>query len=83
MYLVCCGQMSVNAEGQVFYEVESRGNVTRLSPQDVGSYVLQNLRHTAERNLSGAVRKAVMSVPAEFNEKQRNFTRLAARKAGW
>jgi stress 70 chaperone-associated protein len=57
-------------------------NETPISPEFVGSLILSELKHTAESRLGVSISKAVMSVPAEFNEMQRNFTVKAAELAG-
>lgn len=62
----------------VHYDV----NGSLISPEFVGSQILKALRNTAEKNLTVPVTKAVMSVPAEFDNIQRNFTRKAAQLAG-
>lgn len=62
----------------VHYEVNGK----LISPEFVGSQILKTLRITAEKNLTVSVTKAVMSVPAEFDNIQRNFTRQAAQLAG-
>lgn len=71
-------QLTSDKDGFVHYVVDGK----LISPEFVGSQLLNTLRKTAERNLSAPVTKAVMSVPAEFDERQRNYTRLAARLAG-
>ena len=53
-----------------------------MTPEFIGSRILNQLKKTGERHLGVPVTKAVMSVPAEFNERQRNFTRKAAALAG-
>ena len=64
------------------FVVNLRGNQSLVSPSEIGSHVLKELRKTAERNLSTSVTKAVMSVPAEFDMAQRNATIEAAKLAG-
>ncbi|XP_075956436.1 heat shock 70 kDa protein 13 [Anarhichas minor] len=53
-----------------------------VSPEFIGSRLLLKLRKMAERQLDVDIRKAVISVPAEFDERQRNFTVRAANLAG-
>lgn len=71
-------ELLLDENGMVKYVVGKR----LVSPEFVGSQILKTLRHTAEKNLSIPITKAVMSVPAEFDENQRNFTRQAALLAG-
>ena len=53
-----------------------------ITPEYIGSRILNQLKQTGERHLSVPITKAVMSVPAEFDERQRNYTRRAAALAG-
>ena len=53
-----------------------------VRPEDIGATIIGFLRHVAETNLSAPVTKVVMSVPAEFDQLQRNYTRKAASIAG-
>ncbi|XP_031716537.1 heat shock 70 kDa protein 13 [Anarrhichthys ocellatus] len=53
-----------------------------VSPEFIGSRLLLKMRKMAERQLDVDIRKAVISVPAEFDERQRNFTVRAANLAG-
>ncbi|XP_071958068.1 heat shock 70 kDa protein 13-like [Antedon mediterranea] len=68
--------------GLIRFIVGSSKNATEVSPEYIGSRILTELRKTAEANLTSSVTKAVMSVPAEFNEMQRNYTIQAAKLAG-
>ena len=74
--------MQADEYGMVRFVVGPAKNRTALSPEQVGSQIINTLKHTAQANLSVPVLRAVMSVPAEFNEKQRNFTKMAAKLAG-
>jgi len=51
-------------------------------PQEIGAEVLRSLRTVAERSLGARVTKAVITVPAYFDDGQREATRDAARLAG-
>lgn len=53
-----------------------------VSPEFIGSRLLLKMRKMAERQLGVPVEKAVISVPAEFDERQRNYTVRAANLAG-
>ncbi|XP_047248785.1 heat shock 70 kDa protein 13 [Girardinichthys multiradiatus] len=53
-----------------------------VSPEFIGSRLLLRLKKMAERQLGVPIQKAVISVPAEFDERQRNYTVLAANLAG-
>ncbi|XP_066555663.1 heat shock 70 kDa protein 13 [Amia ocellicauda] len=53
-----------------------------VSPEFIGSRLLLKMRKMAERHLGVPISKAVISVPAEFDERQRNYTIRAANLAG-
>jgi molecular chaperone HscA len=52
------------------------------SPIDLSSYILKELKQRAEHILKTAVTKAVITVPAYFNDSQRQATRDAGKLAG-
>lgn len=53
-----------------------------LTPPEVSAYVLQQLKRNAERFFGAPVTKAVITVPAYFNDSQRQATKDAGRIAG-
>ena len=53
-----------------------------MTPPEVSAYVLQQLKKNAERFFGAAVTKAVVTVPAYFNDAQRQATKDAGRIAG-
>lgn len=53
-----------------------------ITPERIGSKLLLKLKKMAEANLGMSISKAVISVPAEFDERQRNSTIKAANLAG-
>ncbi len=55
----------------------------QVTPQEVGAHVLMRLRDIAESALGTSVRRAVITVPAYFDDSQRNATRDSARLAGF
>lgn len=52
------------------------------TPQEISAIILRTLRERAERHLGTEVRKAVITVPAYFNDAQRQATREAGELAG-
>lgn len=60
--------------------VEIKGRL--YSPPEISAYVLENLRRCAEDYLGESVTQAVITVPAYFNDAQRQATRDAGRIAG-
>ena len=53
-----------------------------MTPPEISAYVLQQLKRNAERFFGGPVTKAVITVPAYFNDAQRQATKDAGRIAG-
>jgi Fe-S protein assembly chaperone HscA len=53
-----------------------------LTPPEISAYVLQQLKKNAERFFGGPVTNAVITVPAYFNDAQRQATKDAGRIAG-
>lgn len=53
-----------------------------VTPEFIGSRLLLKMKKMAELQLGVPIQKAVISVPAEFDERQRNYTQRAANLAG-
>jgi len=64
--------------GDVMVEIESR----RISPQEVSATILNYLRKSAESYFGEEVTNAIITVPAHFNDHQRQATKDAAKIAG-
>ena len=54
----------------------------KFSPEEISSYILKKLKTIAEADLGKKVKKAVITVPAYFNNSQRESTKIAAELAG-
>ena len=52
------------------------------SPQEISAIILRTLKERAGRQIGGEIKKAVITVPAFFNEQQREATREAGELAG-
>ncbi|CAL1526994.1 unnamed protein product [Lymnaea stagnalis] len=75
-------KLKADADGMVSFAVVVNGTEQLVTPEDVGSYIIRELKNAAEKNLSSPVTKVVMSVPAEFDDLQRNYTIKAGHLAG-
>ena len=66
--------------GDASYKVEIEGK--QYTPQEISAMILQYLKGYAEEYLGEKVEKAVITVPAYFNDAQRQATKDAGRIAG-
>ncbi|MDG6947946.1 MAG: Hsp70 family protein, partial [Nitrososphaerota archaeon] len=82
-------QMVTNPDGTVFeikrkmgtdYKVRLYGK--EYTPQQISSFILQKIKTDAEAFLGYPVKKAVITVPAHFNDNQRQATKDAGEIAG-
>ena len=60
--------------------VEARGD--KYSPSQISAFILQKMKETAESHLGEPVTQAVITVPAYFNDSQRQATKDAGKIAG-
>jgi molecular chaperone DnaK len=60
--------------------VEAQGE--KYSPSQISAYILQKMKETAEQYLGETVTQAVITVPAYFNDSQRQATKDAGKIAG-
>jgi len=83
-------QATANPEGTVFeikrkmgtdYKVNIYGK--EYSPQQISAFILQKIKKDAESYLGGTIRKAVITVPAHFDDNQRQATKDAGEIAGF
>jgi len=54
----------------------------KYTPQEISSFILRKLVKDAESYLGGKIKKAVITVPAYFNDAQRQATKEAGEIAG-
>ena len=71
---------SIKREMGTSYKVDINGK--KYTPQEISAMILQNLKATAEAYLGEKVTEAVITVPAYFNDSQRQATKDAGKIAG-
>jgi Fe-S protein assembly chaperone HscA len=83
------GREHVNAADRQRYTFVEEGGVLRFvigertyTPPEISALILKELKRRAEAALGGEVKKAVITVPAYFNDTQRQATKDAGRLAG-
>ena len=67
-----------NDNGDAWVEIRGKG----YSPAEISAFILQKMKQTAEDYLGEKVTEAVITVPAYFNDSQRQATKDAGRIAG-
>ena len=68
--------------GDAYIEVEVGGKTERFAPEQISAMVLAKMKADAEAYLGEPVKKAVITVPAYFNDAQRQATKDAGAIAG-
>jgi molecular chaperone DnaK len=72
------------------FDVEKKGDGVRLkaengkelSPEEISAMILQKMKRDAEAKVGGKISQAVITVPAYFNDSQRQATKVAGEIAG-
>ena len=67
-----------NANGDAVFEVDGK----QVSPEEAAAQILTKMKETAEAYLGESVTEAIVTVPAYFNDSQRQSTKDAGRIAG-
>ncbi len=70
------------ANGDAHIQVEVDGKPKTFSPPEISAIILAKLKADAEAKLGETIKQAVITVPAYFNDSQRNATKDAGRIAG-
>ena len=68
--------------GRPKIQVTDKGETHEFNAEEISAMVLGKLKRTAETYLGGEVKNAVITVPAYFNDSQRNATKDSGRIAG-
>lgn len=69
-------------DGSPVVEVEIKGEKQQFKPEEISAMILTKCKDLAEKFLGQPVKRAVVTVPAYFNDSQRNATKAAGRIAG-
>ncbi|GMM38286.1 hypothetical protein DASC09_056250 [Saccharomycopsis crataegensis] len=72
----------INDGGKPKIQVDYKGETKVFTPEEISSMVLTSMKETAEAFLGGKVTDAVITVPAYFNDSQRQATKDAGLIAG-
>ena len=72
----------VEKNGKPQIQVEFKGKTETFTPEEISSMILVKMRECAESYLGQTVKKAVVTVPAYFNDSQRQATKDAGLIAG-
>ena len=73
---------AIKAAAPEFFELDENGKEKSYSPSEISSFILRKLKEDAEAYLGETVEKAVITVPAYFNDAQRQATKDAGKIAG-
>lgn len=67
----------ISENGKPKIVVEYKGDKKKFAPEEISSMVLTKMKETAETYLGGTIKDAVITVPAYFNDSQRQATKDA------
>ena len=71
-------QVKANNNGDAVFDVDGQ----TMTPEEIGAQILMKMKQTAEDYLGEEVTEAIVTVPAYFNDSQRQSTKDAGRIAG-
>jgi heat shock protein 1/8 len=72
----------INKDSKPYIQVEFKGETKTFSPEEISAMVLLKMKETAENYLGTTVTDAVVTVPAYFNDSQRQATKDAGAISG-
>ena len=78
----CLIRLCAASNGDVAVEVEVEGKAKQFTPPEISAMILAKLKADAEMRLGEKITQAVITVPAYFNDSQRQATKDAGKIAG-
>ncbi|KAL9551178.1 Homospermidine synthase 1 [Mucor bainieri] len=72
----------IDKESKPIIQVEYKGETKTFTPEEISAMILVKMKETAEAYLGGTVKNAVITVPAYFNDSQRQATKDAGLISG-
>lgn len=72
----------INKDNKIYIQAKYKSEIKEFTPEEISSMVLSKMKETAESYLGETVKDAVITVPAYFNDSQRQATKDAGTIAG-
>jgi len=72
----------INKEGKPFIQIDIKGELVTFSPEQISAMVLGKMKEVAEAYIGKPINRAVVTVPAYFNDGQRQATKDAGTISG-
>lgn len=73
----------VNESSKPYVQVDVKGEKKRFSPEEISAMILTKMKETAEAYLGYPIKNAVVTVPAYFNDAQRQVCTLDCSSQLW